>query len=180
MHIGDRKFDYLEDAFATEKRKRLPRCYGGEDAEVSASGPDNGEACVKLGFAALQRYFESGTGARDPDYDAAEHYLGAALGLLPPGDSLRVDVTFALGAIRIADHETRCAKPCPAADEVAPIVALLAPGGAADGAPLERLYPYALAVDKLYDHTHNPADIELAITWLRKAAGHRRATAGGR
>ena len=29
-----------------------------------------------------------------------------------------------------------------------------------------------MTVDKLYDHTGDPADIDLAITWLRRAAGH--------
>ena len=30
-----------------------------------------------------------------------------------------------------------------------------------------------MTVDKLYDHTHDPSDIELAVTWLRRAAEHR-------
>jgi CHAT domain len=147
---------------------------------VSVSAPDAGKACAQLGFAAVQRYFESGTGARDSDYEAAEHNLGTALDLLAPDDALRMDVSFALGAIRVADHETRCARPCPAPAEIAPIVALLAPGCAADGAPLERLYPYAMTVDKLYEHTHDPADIDLAITWLRKAVELRGLPAGDR
>jgi len=147
---------------------------------VSVSAPEGGEACAQLGFAALQRYFESGARARNSDYEAAEHYLGTALELLAPDDALRVDVSFALGAIRVADHEIRCARPCPAPAEITPIVTLLAPAGAADGAPLERLYPYAMTVDKLYEHTHDPADIDFAITWLRRAAGHRGLAAGDR
>ena len=147
---------------------------------MSGPVPDDGVACVRLGFAAYQRYFRSGTWARGADYEAAEHYLGEALDLLTPGDPLRVDVSFALGSVRIVDHETRCARPCPAPDEVAPIVALLAAGGARDGAPLDQLYPYAMAVDKLYEHTRDPAHIGLAITWLRKAAEHRGLPAGDR
>ena len=118
---------------------------GGEDAEVNGPAPDDVEAYIQLGFAALQRYFESGTLVRNPDYETAESFLGSALGLLRADDPLRVDVSFALGAIRIAEHETRCARPCPAPEEVAPIVALLAPGGSMDDAPPDRLYPYALA-----------------------------------
>jgi TPR repeat protein len=38
---------------------------------------------------------------------------------------------------------------------------------------MERVYPFAMTVDKLYDHTRDPADIDLAITWLRRAAAHR-------
>src|SRR5580692_6122999 len=142
-----------------------------KEARVSVSVPDDGKACAQLGFAAVQRYFESGAMARNRDYEAAEHHLGTALDLLAPDDALRADVSFALGAIRVADHETRCARPCPAPAEIAPIVALLAPACAAEGAPSERLYPYAMAVDKLYEHTHDPADIDRAIAWLRKAAG---------
>jgi CHAT domain-containing protein len=147
---------------------------------VSVSVPDDGKACAQLGFAAVQRYFESGAMARNRDYEAAEHHLGTALDLLAPDDALRADVSFALGAIRVADHEARCARPCPAPAEIAPIVALLAPACAAEGAPSERLYPYAMTVDKLYEHTHDPADIDLAITWLRKAAGLRGLPAGDR
>lgn len=147
---------------------------------MSIPTPADAEAHARLGFAALQRYLESGTRVRNADYEAAEHYLGTALELLRPGDPLRADVTFALGTIRIVDHETRCARPCPAPAEVTPIVALLAPAGAGDGAPLDRLYPYAMSVDKLYDHTGDPADIDLAITWLSKAARHRGLAAGDR
>lgn len=157
-------------AFAAEKLKSFSSLPGGEDAEVNGPAPDDVEAYIQLGFAALQRYFESGTLVRNPDYETAESFLGSALGLLRADDPLRVEVSFALGAIRIAEHETRCASPCPAPEEVAPIVALLAPGGSMDDAPPDRLYPYALAVDKLYEHTHDRADISLAITWLSKAA----------
>jgi hypothetical protein len=79
-----------------------------------------------------------------------------------------------LGAIRIADHEMRCAEPCPAPEELAPIVALLAAGRAKDGAGPKQLYPYAMTVDKLYDHTHDPADIDLALHWLSRAVADRR------
>jgi hypothetical protein len=79
-------------------------CRGGEDAkdaEVSDPSSDDVAACARLGFAAHQRYFKRGIWDRSPDYQAAQHYLGAALELLPPGDPLRVDVSFALGSIRM-------------------------------------------------------------------------------
>ncbi|MGZ4435414.1 MAG: hypothetical protein ACXVW7_17585 [Trebonia sp.] len=136
---------------------------------VTDPAGEDARTWAQLGFEAQRRYF---TGyardeAREADFKAAEHYLGMALRGLAAGGPLRTDVSFALGAVRIADHETRCAQPCPAPAELAPIAALLAAGGARDGAPLEQLYPYAMTVDKLYDHTGDPADIDLAITWLR-------------
>jgi CHAT domain len=170
-------FKEIERKIARLAGRRIRK---GKEATVSVSAPGDGEVSAQLGFAAVQRYFESGTGPRNSDYEEAEHYLGTALELLAPDDALRMDVSFALGAIRVADHETRCARPCPAPAEIAPIVALLAPACAADGAPLERLFPYAMTVDKLYEHTHDPADIDLAITWLRKAIGLRGLPAGDR
>jgi hypothetical protein len=123
-------------------------------------------ACARLGFQAQVRYFRGDSQARAD----AEHYLALAMRGFGPDDPRYPDVSFALGSVRIADHEARCATPCPAAAELAPIVALLAVAGARDGAPAEQVYPYAMTVDKLYDHTHDPADIDLAITWLNRAA----------
>jgi hypothetical protein len=121
----------------------------------------------------MRRYFQGYPTGRASDFDAAERHLTTALGGLEPGDPLRVDVSFCLGAIRIADHEARCGRPCPAPAELRPITELLAVGGARDGAQASQLYPYAMTVDKLYDHTHDPADIDLAIAVLRRAAQHR-------
>jgi hypothetical protein len=122
-------------------------------------------ACARLGFQAQARYFRGDLGARAD----AEHYLTLALRGLGPDDPRYPQVSFALGSVRIADHEGRCATPCPAAAELTPIAALLAAAAARDGAPAEQVYPYAMTVDKLYDHTHDPADIDLAITWLSRA-----------
>jgi hypothetical protein len=142
--------------------------------------PVDARAWARLGFEAQRRYFTGYTGARDADFEAAERYLEMARRGLAPGDPLNAEVSFALGSVRIADHETRCAQPCPASAELAPITALLAAGGARDGAPLEQLYVYAMTVDKLYDHTHDPADVDLAITWLRRVAAHPRLSRGDR
>jgi hypothetical protein len=131
-------------------------------------------------MAAARRYLRRYPAPPGPDFAAAERDLESALRELADGDPTRVAASFMLGAIRLADHETRCAQPCPELAELAPIVALLAAGGARDGAGPDQLYPYALAVDKLYDHTHDPADIDLAITWLSRAAAHRRTPAGDR
>ncbi len=59
-----------------------------------------------------------------------------------------VDAAFPLGAIRAVDHEMRCAQPCPASDELAAIVTLLAADDANDRACPDHLYPYAIMVDK--------------------------------
>jgi tetratricopeptide (TPR) repeat protein len=132
------------------------------------------------GLVAARRYFAHYPGPPGPDFHAAERDLAAALRDLAHGDPLRDEVSFVLGAIRIADHEMRCANPCPAPDELVPIAGLLAAGGERPGAPAARLYPYAMTVDKLYDHTRDPAHIDLAITWLRAAAGHRDVSPGDR
>ena len=144
--------------------------------------PRDARACARLGLDALRRYFKAYTGepGRGADFDAAEHYLGAALSGLAPDDPLRFDVSFALGGLRIADHETRCASPCPAPRELRPIAALLAVAGDRQRAPADHLYGYAITVDKLYDHTREPADIELAMVWLRRAAEHRKVSQADR
>jgi hypothetical protein len=103
----------------------------------------------------------------------AERYLGAALSGLADDDPLRAAASFALGALRITGHETRCAVPCPAAAELRPIVALLAAAGERDQAPTDQLYPYAMTVDKLYEHTGDPADIDLAINVLQRVTQRR-------
>jgi hypothetical protein len=131
-------------------------------------------------MAAARQYLSRYPAPPGPDFAAAERDLESALRELADGDPTRVAASFMLGAIRIADHETRCAQPCPEPAELAPIVALLAAGGARDGAGPDQLYPYAMAVDKLYDHTHDPADIDLAIIWLSRAATHRRTPAADR
>jgi hypothetical protein len=121
----------------------------------------------------MRRYFRAYPAGQARDFEAAERNFTLALGGLAPDDPMRVDVSFCLGAIRIADHEGRCGRPCPVAAELPPIVSLLAVAGARNDAPAKQLYPYAMTVDKLYDHTHDSADIELAIAWLRRVAGHR-------
>jgi hypothetical protein len=146
----------------------------------SASSARDGRASARTGMAAARQYLSRYPAPPGPDFAAAERDLESALRELADGDPTRVAASFMLGAIRIADHETRCAQPCPEPAELAPIVALLAAGGARDGAGPDQLYPYAMAVDKLYDHTHDPADIDLAIIWLSRAATHRRTPAADR
>jgi hypothetical protein len=130
--------------------------------------------------AAAQRFLAAFPEPPGPDFRAAERDLETSLRDLVPGDPLRAEVAVTLGLIRTVEHEKRCADPCPAPGELAPIVELLAIGGAREGAPLGQLYPYALTVDKLYDHTHDPGDIDLAITWLRRAAAHHGVSPGER
>lgn len=135
-----------------------------EDARVRA----------EAGMAAAQRYFSHYPGPAGPDFQTADRELAAALRDLPDGDPARAEASFMLGAIRISDHELRCTKPCPAASELPGIVALLAAGGIGEDSPPDRMYPFAMTVDKLYDHTHDPADIDRAITWLRRVVSLRR------
>ena len=146
-----------------------------------AAEREPGEPAVwaRLGYAAQRRYF-TGYRLKEADRIEAEQYFELALRGFAPDDPRRADVSFALGAVRIADHETRCADPCPAPAELVPIVALLAAAGARDEAPIGQLYPYAMTVDKLYDHTHDPADIDLAIIWLNRAAARAELSAADR
>jgi hypothetical protein len=141
----------------------------------SAASAMDGRARARIGMAAARRYLNRYPALPGPDFADADRELEAALRGLADADPIRVEAAFMLGAIRAVDHDTRCAQPCPAPDEVAPIVALLAAGrGANDRARPDQLYPYAMIVDKLYEHTDDPADIDLAITWLSRAATHRR------
>ena len=140
-----------------------------------SSTAGDGRAGARSGIAAAQRYLSRYPAPPGPDFADACRDLELALRELADDDPLRVDASYMLGAIRATDHEMRCAQPCPAPDELAPIIALLAAGGGTeDGARPAQLYPYAMIVDKLYEHTHDPADIDLAITWLGRAAAHRR------
>jgi hypothetical protein len=87
---------------------------------------------------------------------------------------MRADVSFDLGTTRLAAHMRRCAKPCPAAAEFPPIVEQIAVGGSRPDAPARQLSLYATVLDRLYDHTGDPSDIDIAVDWLRRAAGDRR------
>ena len=141
---------------------------------------NSGAAYARRGEEALRRYVTASPTSQDAAYAAAAASLTGALGSLPPGDPARADVSFLLGALRLAAHEQRCAEPCQAPGEFPPIVELLAAGGARDGAPARQLLLYAIATDKLYDHTRDPADIAIAIDWLRRAAADRRLPAADR
>jgi CHAT domain-containing protein len=140
------------------------------------------ERCARLGTEALRRYFQAFAEghAGSADFDAADRYLGAALCALRPADPRHAELSFQPGMLRIAGHETRCGNPCPAPGEVRPATDLLAAAATRPGASVDRLYPYAMTVDKLYDHTGDPADIESALYWLGRAAQRRGLAAGDR
>jgi hypothetical protein len=127
-----------------------------------------------MGFGAQKRYFRarSGSAGRAADLAEAERCFGAALEGLAADDPLRAEVSFALGSLRITDHESRCGYPCSAPAELTPIVELLAALGGQQEAAIRYLYPYALSTEKLYRHSRNPADIDRAISSLRRAADH--------
>ena len=135
---------------------------------------------AQRGEEALRRYFTASPTSQNAEYAAAEKELTGALSCLAPEDPGRADVSFLLGALRLAAHDKRCGDNCPAPGEFAPIVELIAVGGARDGAPARQLSLYAIVLDKLYDHTRDPADIAVAIDWLRRAAGDRRLTSADR
>ena len=139
-----------------------------------------GAASIRRGEEALRRYVTAPLASQEAEYAAATADLAGALRSLPPGDPARADVSFLLGALRLAAHEQRCAEPCQAPAEFPPIVELIAAGGARDGAPARQLLLYAIAADKLYDHTRDPADIAIAIDWLRRAAADQRLPAADR
>ena len=139
-----------------------------------------GAASIRRGEEALRRYVTAPPASQDAEYAAATADLTGALRSLPPGDPARADVSFLLGALRLAAHEQRCAEPCQAPAEFPPIVELIAAGGARDGAPARQLLLYAIAADKVYDHTRDPADIAVAIDWLRRAAADQRLPAADR
>ena len=135
---------------------------------------------ARLGAAALQRYVTGPADRADGEQATAVRELNLALSCLPDGDPMRADVSFDLGTTRLAAHMRRCAKPCPAAAEFPRIVEQIAVGGARPDAPARQLSLYATVLDQLYDHTGDPADIDIAIDWLRRAAGDRRLPGGER
>jgi hypothetical protein len=110
---------------------------------------------------------------RGADFDTAERNLEAALSGLAPGDPRRGEVSFALGGLRLAVHAERCADPCPAPGELRQIVAMLAVAGDRREAPIRRLYPYAMTAAKLSHHTRDAADIDRAMTLLRRVVKRR-------
>lgn len=135
---------------------------------------------ARRGEAALQRYITGPPASQDTEYAAAVQDLTLALRCLAADDPMRADVCFNLGVLRLAAHDKRCGELCQATGEFAPIVELIAAGGARAGAPARQLSLYAIVADKLYDHTHDPADIDIAIDWLRRAARDRRLTEADR
>lgn len=136
---------------------------------------DDAGDLARLGLAAQQRFLGAFTTGRPlrADFDTADGYLSAALRRLPPGDPRLAEVSFALGALRLADHSMRCASPCPATGELRQVVGLLAVAGRRDGAPIRELYPYAMTAAKLAHHTDDRADVDLAMVLLRGVLRHR-------
>jgi hypothetical protein len=132
------------------------------------------EIHARLGAAALQRYVTGPADRADAEYATAMRELNLALSCLEAGDPMRANVSFDLGATRLAAHMRRCGKPCTAAAEFRQIVEQIAVGGARPDAPARQLSLYATVLDQLYDHTGDPADIDVAIDWLRRAAADRR------
>ena len=135
---------------------------------------------ARRGEAALRRYTAGPSAGQDAALTAAVDDLTMALQYLATEDPMRADVSFLLGAARLAAHDKRCAEQCLAPGEFAPIVELIAVGGARDGAPARQLSLYAIVLDKLYDHTRDPADIDIAIDWLGRAARDWRLTEADR
>jgi hypothetical protein len=147
-----------------------------------ATTPSQHEARIRArrGEAAFRRYITGDPAGQDAEYTAAVDDLTLALQCLAAEDPMRADVSFLLGAVRLAAHDQRCAERCPAPGEFAPIVELIAGGGARPDASARQISLYAIALDKLYDHTRDPADIDIAIDWLGRAAADRRLTAADR
>src|SRR5260221_957738 len=137
---------------------------------VTAPAQRQAKIHTQRGEEAFRRYVAGSPAGQDAELAAAEGNFTQALQCLTADDPMRADVSFLLGAVRLAAHENRCGENCTAPGELAPIVGLIALGGARNGAPAGQLSLYAIAVDKLYDHTGDPADIDLAIDWLRRTA----------
>lgn len=159
----------------------LPRVYGHKARPVTGeSSRTQAEIHARLGAAALQRYVTGPADRAAAEYATAMRELNLALSCLAAGDPMRADVSFDLGATRLAAHSQRCTKPCAATAEFREIVEQIAVGGARPGAPARQLSRYATVLDQLYDHTGDPADIDTAIDWLRRAAADRRLPAAER
>jgi hypothetical protein len=135
---------------------------------------------ARRGEAAFRRSIAGPTTRQDAEFAAAVDDLTMALHCLAPEDPMHADVSFLLGAVRLASHDKQCGEQCPAPREFAQIIDLIAAGGARDGAPARQMSLYAIALDKLYDHTRDPADIDIAIEWLSRAARDRRLAAADR
>ncbi|HET7017442.1 MAG TPA: hypothetical protein VFI65_26205, partial [Streptosporangiaceae bacterium] len=138
---------------------------------------------LKLANAALGRFFggaangtavngtaADGTAPRTEDRDEAEACLRAVLNDPSAPRRHRMEASFLLGGLLLTEHERGCVTPCAATNELREIVEILAIAGSPDGALARYVYLYALAADLLQTHTGDPADTELAISWLSRAA----------
>jgi hypothetical protein len=120
----------------------------------------------------FQTYRDTGRPGTPAEFQAADRVLQAALDALDADDPVVPEVAFALGGLRVADHESRCGRPCPEPGGLAGPAALLSVAAQAEDAECGHLYVYAATLNKMYRHTHQPSDITRAVAATRRALEH--------